>query len=119
LINILLHATDADEDFRREAVNNMLTMSSSTIVSSGVLRNIDVSSIFSDPSVSYAYLTMFGNIANDSQMRTQVLDDHSVSICHSPNLDLDARQCSTRSGASLMPSRTSSNSANKIPFRLI
>jgi hypothetical protein len=117
LTNILLQTTDADEDFRREAVNNMLTMSSckdrevsvmcifclclasqsescrSTIVSSGVLRNIDVSSIFHDPSVSYAYLTMFGNIANDPQMRTQVLDDQSVSrfmtICHSHNADLD------------------------------
>lgn len=117
LTNILLQTTDTDEDFRREAVKNMLVMSSckdkevsemciyclclasqsescrTTIVSSGVLSNIDVSSIFNDPSVSYAYLTMFGNIANNPSMRTQVLDGQSVSrfltICNSQNRDLD------------------------------
>eukprot|EP00602_Paraphysomonas_sp_CaronLab_P011187 CAMPEP_0185041812 /NCGR_PEP_ID=MMETSP1103-20130426/41587_1 /TAXON_ID=36769 /ORGANISM="Paraphysomonas bandaiensis, Strain Caron Lab Isolate" /LENGTH=1453 /DNA_ID=CAMNT_0027581715 /DNA_START=6 /DNA_END=4367 /DNA_ORIENTATION=+ len=118
LTNLLMQTTDADEDFRREAVNNMLVMSSckdkevsemcifclclasqsescrANIVSSGILRLIDVSSIFNDPSVSYAYLTMFGNIANNPLMRTQVLDDQCISrfmtICKSndPNLDL-------------------------------
>jgi HEAT repeat protein len=104
LTNLLLQTTDSDEEFRREAVKNMFVMSTcqdkevselciyclclasqsescrTTIVSSGVLSNIDVSSIFNDPSVSYAYLTMFGNIANNPAMRTQVLDGHGQSV---------------------------------------
>jgi hypothetical protein len=117
LTNILMQTTDADEEFRGKAVENMLTMASckdkevsemcifclclasqsescrANIVSTGVLRLIDVSSIFHDASVSYAYLTMFGNIANNPKMRTQVMDEQSVSrfthICeaHDPSLD--------------------------------
>ena len=117
LTNILMQTTDADEEFRGKAVENMLSMAAckdkdvsemcifclclasqsescrANIVSSGILQLIDVSSIFHDKSVSYAYLTLFGNIANNPLMRTQVMDDQSVcrfmSICdaHDPSLD--------------------------------
>lgn len=118
LTNILLKSTDQDEAFRRHIVENManlarcrdeeviemcilcLCLSSqsescrTTIVSSGVLLLMDASNIFTLPRVSYAYLTMFGNIANNPEMRTELLDEQSISrfqqICLSgdPNLDL-------------------------------
>jgi hypothetical protein len=118
LTNILMQTDDSDEKFRKEAVLNLVNMSKckdkevselciyclclasqsescrEDIVSSGVLKNIDVSSIFNDPSVSYAYLTMFGNIANNPKMRIKVLDDSSIdrfrAICnlHHSNLDI-------------------------------
>lgn len=117
LTNILMQTDDSDEKFRREAVLNMVNMSKckdkevsemciyclclasqsessrAYIISTEVLKNIDVSSFFNDPSVSYAYLTMFGNIANNPLMRIQVLDDHSISrfhaICELHNINLD------------------------------
>lgn len=117
LTNLLLNTTDADDDFRRLSVNNMIKMSCCkdpevsklciyclclasqsescriTIVSTGVLNNIDVNSIFDNPSVGYAYLTMFGNIANNPQMRTQVLDGQVIkrfdTICKISNIELD------------------------------
>jgi hypothetical protein len=117
ITNILMQTTDADEMFRRQCVNSMTQMASSSdrevnemcifclclasqsescradIVSSGVLRLIDVSSIFSNKSVSYAFLTMFGNIANNPSMRTEILDDlligKFVQICKSHDRELD------------------------------
>lgn len=117
ITNILMQTTDADELFRRQCVNSMTQMASSSdrevnemcifclclasqsescradIVSSGVLRLIDVSSIFSNKSVSYAFLTMFGNIANNPSMRTKILDDmlidKFVQICKSHDKELD------------------------------
>ena len=117
LTNILMQTTDADELFRRQCVNSMTQMASCSdrevnemcifclclasqsescradIVSSGVLRLIDVSSIFSNKSVSYAFLTMFGNIANNPSMRTKVLDDLLIDkflqICKAHDKELD------------------------------
>jgi len=117
LTNLLMQTTDADESFRRQCVNSMRQMASCSdqevsemcifclclasqsescradIVSSGVLRLIDVSSIFSNNSVSYAFLTMFGNIANTPSMRTEVMDDLLLNkfkqICKSHDKALD------------------------------
>lgn len=118
LTNLLLKTNDtADEAFRRNAVENMLAMAQSTdeeisemcilclclasqsescrevIVSSGLLGLIDSSSIFTEARVCYAYLTMFGNIANNPLMRKKLLDDRAIQrfrqICvvNDPQLD--------------------------------
>lgn len=117
LTNILMQTTDADESFRRQAVLNMEQMASCSdrevnemcifclclasqsascradIVKSGLLRLIDVSSIFSNKSVSFAFLTMFGNIANNPSMRTEVMDDLLIDkfkqICKTHDRALD------------------------------
>jgi hypothetical protein len=117
LTNLLMQTTDADESFRRQCVNNMRQMASCTdtevnemcifclclasqsescradIVKSGVLRLIDVSSIFCNKSVSYAFLTMFGNIAYTPSMRTEVMDDQLIDkfmqICNLHDKTLD------------------------------
>jgi hypothetical protein len=111
LTNILLQTNHNDEEFHRQVVDNMLPLARSNdkelnelcviclclasqsescrtgIVSSGMLQMIDSSTIFSDPTVSYAYITMFGNIANNPTMRSRVLDDHLIErferICES------------------------------------
>jgi hypothetical protein len=111
LTNILLQTNHSDEDFHRQVVDNMLPLARSAdkelnelcviclclasqsescrtgIVSSGMLQMIDSSTIFSDPTVSFAYITMFGNIANNPTMRSRVLDDHLIErferICES------------------------------------
>ena len=63
------------------------------IVNSGMLQMIDASTIFASESLSYAYLTMFGNIANNPTMRTKLLDDRSLNrfqqICMAGNANLD------------------------------
>lgn len=111
LTNILLQTNHSDEDFHRQVVDNMMPLARSNnkelnelcviclclasqsescrtgIVSSGMLQMIDSSTIFSDPVVSFAYITMFGNIANNPVMRSRVLDDHLIErferICES------------------------------------
>mmetsp|Transcript_28225 Transcript_28225/g.62516 ORF Transcript_28225/g.62516 Transcript_28225/m.62516 type:complete len:1451 (+) Transcript_28225:122-4474(+) len=99
LTNVLLHTNQTDADFHRQVVKSMLPLARSHdkelnelcviclclasqsescrsfIVSSGMLQMIDSSTIFSDITVSYAYITMFGNIANNPAMRSRVLDD--------------------------------------------
>lgn len=104
LTNLLLITTEADEHFRQVMVENMGTLASSqdeelnelcvvclcltsqsetcriTIVSSGMLLKIDPSIIFSSNRIiTYAYITMFSNIANNPKMRTKVMDDHFLS----------------------------------------
>ena len=104
LTNLLLETKESDEDFRQHVVQNMHPISTtndeelnelcviclclasqsetcrSTIVSSGMLKQIDPSTIFSsDKTISYAYITMFSNIAIDPNMRKQVLDDQLIS----------------------------------------
>lgn len=63
------------------------------IVNSGMLQMIDASTIFASQSLSYAYLTMFGNIANNPSMRTKLLDDRSLNrfqqICMAGDANLD------------------------------
>ena len=63
------------------------------IVNSGMLNMIDASTIFASAPLCYAYLTMFGNIANNPTMRTKILDDKSVSrfeqICKAGDSSLD------------------------------
>lgn len=117
LMNLLLNTTDKDESFRKFAVENMTNLVQckdeevceisilclcvasqsescrSVIVSSGMLHMIDVSTIFSQHRVSFAYLTMFGNIANNPSMRTELLDNQCLSrfshICMSADPSLD------------------------------
>lgn len=103
LTNILLETTDEDTAFRKHVVRYMSPMARSTdkevgelcilclslisqspscrtdIVQSGMLKMIEVSTIFSEPSVGYAYITMFGNIAKDPDMRTYLLDKQAIS----------------------------------------
>jgi hypothetical protein len=121
LTNILLQTTDADEKFRRKAVEGMIPLAQSTdeevsemcvyclcltsqsescreaIVASGMLSMIDSSAIFEVDELSYAYLTMVVNIANNPMMRTKLLDDRPdrtvqrfMQICMSdkPNLHI-------------------------------
>jgi uncharacterized membrane protein YgcG len=48
-----------------------------TIVQTGMLQKIDPSTIFSsNRTITYAYITMFSNIANNPMMRSKVLDNH-------------------------------------------
>jgi hypothetical protein len=99
LTNVLLQTTNEDEEFRKHVVLNMIPLARckddelnemsvlclcltsqsescrSAIVESGMLQMIDASTIFSDKKVSYAYITMFSNIANNPLTRTKVLDD--------------------------------------------
>lgn len=103
LTNILLETTEEDTAFRKHALRYMSPMARSTdkevgelcilclslisqspscrsdIVQSGMLKMIEVSTIFSEPSVGYAYITMFGNIAKDPGMRTYLLDKQAIS----------------------------------------
>ena len=118
LTNLLLQTTDADEEFRCRSVQAIPPMAKSKdeevsemcilclclasqsescredIVNSEMLTMIDATTIFTKPLVSYAYLTMFGNIANNPSMRTRLLDEHSMQrfthICKSndPYLDM-------------------------------
>lgn len=118
LTNILLKTNDSDEKFRSHVVEHMGFLVSSkdeevremcvlclclvsqseacvpAIVDSNLLRMIDASSLFTDASLSYAYLTMLGNIANNPNMRTKLLDEQSIprflQICQTsdPNLDM-------------------------------
>jgi hypothetical protein len=102
LTNMLYASTLEDDHFRQWAVQNMSKIASTKdseisemcilclciasqsescrtiIVSMGMLQKIDASAIFAESHISQAYLTMFGNIANNPQMRSQLLDDHSV-----------------------------------------
>ena len=48
------------------------------IVSSGMLRKIDSGHMFGSKSLSIAYLTMFGNIASNFDMRTKILNDRTI-----------------------------------------
>ncbi|CAM9454047.1 unnamed protein product, partial [Ectocarpus fasciculatus] len=103
LTNILLETTEEDTAFRKHVVRFMSPMAKSAdkevgelcilclslisqspscrtdIVHSGMLKMIEVSTIFSEPSVGYAYITMFGNIAKDPAMRTYLLDKQAIS----------------------------------------
>eukprot|EP01038_Epipyxis_sp_PR26KG_P009853 gene9853-13255_t len=104
LTNLLLQTTNNDESFRKYIVNNMmqlvvtkdhelnemsvlclcLTSQSescrSAIVVSGMLKLIDTgSTIFNDKRISYAYLSMIINIANNPGMRSLVLDAYIIS----------------------------------------
>lgn len=118
LTNLLFQTTDADEKFRCLVVDNLSLMAQhqdeevskisvlclcfssqseacrESIVSKGLLSGIDSSTIFGDQKVCYAYLTMFGNIANNPSMRTKILDERALKrfekICtaQDPQLDL-------------------------------
>ena len=116
LTNILLKTNNLDEEFHKLIVDNIITLAKSNnkelnklcviclclasqsescrtgIVSSGMLQMIDSNTIFSDPIVSYAYITMFGNIANNPNMRSKVFDEHLIErferICDSNMLHL-------------------------------
>jgi hypothetical protein len=66
-----------------------------TIVQTGMLQKIDPSTIFSsNRTITFAYVTMFSNIANNPMMRNKVLDNHFVErmerilTLQDPNLDL-------------------------------
>ncbi len=117
LTNVLLQTTDEDEEFRKHVVENMIPLAKckddelnemsvlclclisqsescrAAIVSSGMLQMIDASTIFSDKKVSYAYISMFSNIANNPVTRTKVLDDLLIDrfekICLSKDHFLD------------------------------
>jgi len=102
ITNLLLRTTDADEEFRKLCVATMPSLAKSddselnemcvfclclasqsescrvTIVASGVLELIKGGTIFADRSISYAYITLFSNIANDPSMRPKVLDDLAI-----------------------------------------
>lgn len=118
LTNLLFQTTDSDEKFRCLVVENLSRMAQhedeevskisvlclcfssqseacrESIVSKGLLSGIDSNTIFGDQKVCYAYLTMFGNIANNPSMRTKILDERALKrfekICtaHDPQLDL-------------------------------
>lgn len=118
LTNLLLKTNDENEDFRRHSVESMLEMAQckdpevcemcilclclasqaescrECIVEKELHRMIDTSTIFSQSRVCYAYLTMFGNIANNPAMRVKLLDDRSVDrflqicVAGDPHLDL-------------------------------
>ena len=119
LLNLLACTTNEHESMREYVVQNLtplaragsndeeiselvilslclISMSESCrerIVNLGMLKMIDASTIFASAPLSYAYLTMFGNIANNPMMRTKVLDDRSVSrfeqICKVGDASLD------------------------------
>lgn len=117
LTNILLKTNQNDEQFHKIVVDSMLPLANSNdkelnelcviclclasqsessrtgIVSSGMLQMIDAGTIFADTTVSYAYITMFGNIANNPVMRNRVLDKHMIErfrrICESKIYPLD------------------------------
>jgi hypothetical protein len=101
LLNMLQTTTEEDEDFRSQAVERMAIVSDNNeevsrltilclclasqseacrgvIVRCGILHSIDAGAIFRDPQLSYAYLTMFGNIAQNPLMRVRLLDRSSV-----------------------------------------
>lgn len=103
LTNLLLATNETDEKFRTDMVENMHPMASNkdeelnalcvvclclasqseasriSIVDSGMLNKIDPGAIFSaDHRISYAYISMLNNIANNPKMRTKVLDDHMI-----------------------------------------
>lgn len=66
-----------------------------TIVQTGMLQKIDPSTIFSsNRTITYAYITMFSNIANNPMMRSKVLDSHfmqrmeRILMLQDANLDL-------------------------------
>ena len=102
LLNMLKASSDDDEKFRCAAVEQMAIISSdheevskltilclclssqsescrNVIVRSGVLHSIDATTIFREAELSYAYLTMFGNIAQNASMREYLLDNKIVS----------------------------------------
>ena len=117
LINMLARSTKKDEKFRLLAVESMRTMAKSqddeicemfilclclasqsegcrpAMVSSGLLAEIDTRAIFKDSRIGFAYLTMYRNIANDPQMRTELVDDQTVqrfmdiALLRNPELD--------------------------------
>lgn len=118
LTNVLLETNNTtDEHFHKRVVDKMLPLAQSKerevnelciiclclasqsecsragIVSSGMLQMIDAGTIFSDNKVSYAYITMFGNIANNPVMRSRVLDMHMIDrlkrICEAKIYSLD------------------------------
>lgn len=100
LTNILLKTSD--DEFRKFAVEHMKPLAQfndpelneicvlclclasqsescrETIVQTGMLQMIDATTIFADKRISYAYITMFSNIANNPMMRTKVLDDRAI-----------------------------------------
>ena len=100
LTNILLVSTNENEAFRLKAVScmeNLVACKDAEVSEMCVLclcfasqsescrakivqltKNMDSSKIFSEPRVSYAYLAMFENIANNPEMRSQLLDEHLV-----------------------------------------
>jgi hypothetical protein len=102
LTNMLLETTDADAAFRKHVVGHISPMAKSRdkevgelcilclslisqsqscradIVHSGMLNMIEVTNIFAEPNVGYAYITMFGNIAMDPAMRTYLLDKQAI-----------------------------------------
>jgi len=111
-------STKKDEEFRKKAVEYMTNLVQckndevseisilclcvasqsescrETIVENELLKMIDVSTIFSQHRVSFAYLTMFGNIANNPSMRNKVLDPQClsrfshISMAADPALDM-------------------------------
>ena len=117
IMNLLLRTTDADEEFRKQCVTTMPALARSddselnemcvyslclasqsescrvTIVASGVLELIKGGTIFADRSISYAYITLFSNIANDPTMRPRVLDDLAIqrfaNICMAKDQHID------------------------------
>ena len=117
ITNLLLKTTDADEDFRKHCVATMPSLAKSddselnemcvfclclasqsescrvTIVASGVLELIKGGTIFADSNISYAYITLFSNIANDPSMRPKVLDDLAIqrfaNICMAKDHHID------------------------------
>jgi hypothetical protein len=102
LLNLLQHQDSEVPAFRKYVVSNMRPLAEShdeecnemaihilsklsnwadcteQIVSSGMLQVIDAGSIFNKKKLAVAYLTMFGNISNDEDMRIKVLNDRTV-----------------------------------------
>eukprot|EP01040_Poterioochromonas_malhamensis_P022869 gene22869-27906_t len=99
ITNMLLETNEEDENFRRLVVENMAPLTSTddeelnelcviclcmasqseacrtTIVEREMINKIVASAIFStDSTISFAYITMVSNIANNDQMRPKILD---------------------------------------------
>lgn len=117
ITNLLLRTTDADEEFRKQCVATMPSLARTedsalnemcvyclclasqsescrvTIVASGVLELIKGGTIFADMSISFAYITLFSNIANDPLMRPKVLDDLAIqrfaNICQAKDRNIE------------------------------
>jgi len=117
LTNMLLESTVDSEAFRKVAVENMLKLvmsrdiaisemcvlclcfasqsesCRSVIIGKGLLEYIDASRIFKEPRISYAYLAMFENIANNPAMRSELLDEHLIlrfsEVCKLNDKDLN------------------------------
>lgn len=103
MTNMLLETTENDDSFRKLVVENMHSIASThdeelnelcviclcmasqseecrtAIVKREMINKIVASAIFStDPTISFAYITMVSNIANNEEMRPKILDGQLI-----------------------------------------